>query len=70
MINIFKLKQQKTWEKLDQESSQVDTIDIPPNCLKEDVVRNVLIDFLLNDIKLKNLDNTMIDCFIKKCKAV
>lgn len=70
MINIFKLKQQKTWEKLDQESSQVDTISIPPNCLKEDVVRNVLIDFLLNDIKLKNLDNTMIDCFIKKCKAV
>lgn len=70
MINIFKLKQQKTWEKLDQESNQVDTIGIPPNCLKEDVVRNVLIDFLLNDIKLKNLDNTMIDCFIKKCKAV
>lgn len=69
MINIFKLKQQKEFKTPD-ESSQVDTTVIPPNYLKEDKVRSVLINFLLDEIKVTHLDSGKIDYFITKCKAV
>ena len=38
------------------------------NYLKEEIVKSVLIDFLLNDVKLPTLNSEMIDSFIKKCK--
>ena len=57
-------------EKTDSVSVQVDKIVIPPNYLKESEVREALINFLLDEIKVKNLDSGTIDHFIEKCKAV
>lgn len=39
-------------------------------CIKESAVRGTLINFLLQEIKVENLDSIIIDRFIQNCKAV